>query len=79
VLKKFLHNIVAEDVLHKRYRIFDDLAEDPVFLVAVSSLELFLDESRAMLVAAELDDVTVDVLAGVLVPYPIKTCSERRC
>ena len=39
-----------------------ELAEDLVLLVAVCSLEFLLDEARAMLVSAELNDVVVDIL-----------------
>ena len=62
VLEELLHDVVAEDVRHQLQRVGEDLPEELRLLVAVGGLQLALDEARAVLVAAELDDVVVDVL-----------------
>lgn len=61
VIEELLHHIVSEDILHQLHRIRLDLSEDLVLLVAIRSLQLLLNESRTVLVAAELDYVVVDI------------------
>lgn len=58
-----LHDIVAEDVAHELAGVGQNLAENAVSFVAVRSFELTLDELRAGLIAAELDNVVVNILA----------------
>lgn len=65
MFEEFLNDVVAKDVRHQLYRVWLDLSEDLVFLVAICGLELLLDEPRPMLVAAKLDDVVVYVLQMV--------------
>lgn len=61
VFKKFLYHVVAKDVLHQLEGVGFNLSEDLLLLIAISGLQLLLDESRAMLIPAELDGVVVDV------------------
>lgn len=61
MLKEFLNNIVAEYVGHQLHAVAHDLFEDDVFLLAGSAFELPLDETRAVLVAAELDHVAKSI------------------
>ena len=62
MLEELLDDIVSENVGRQLHGVGLDLSKDPVLLVAVRILELLLDEARAVLVAAELDDVIVDGL-----------------
>lgn len=62
MLEEFLYDVIAEYVLHKLKCIRFDFSKDLIFLIAVCSLKFFLYEPRAMLVAAKLDDVVVDIL-----------------
>lgn len=63
VFKELLDHIVTEHVLHELESIRSNFSEDLLLLIAIGRLELFLDKSRAMLVAAELDYIAVDVLS----------------
>lgn len=67
MLKKLLDNIIPENIRHELERIRLDLAENGILLIAVGRLELELDESRAVLVTAEFNDVVVNVLVFVSV------------
>ena len=62
VLKELLDDVVAEHVFHELNGIGLDLPEHLIFLVAIGGLEFLLDEARAVLVAAEFDNVVVYVL-----------------
>jgi hypothetical protein len=61
VFEKLLYHVVAKDVLHQLEGIGFNLSEDLLLLIAISGLQLLLDESRAVLVPAELDGVVIDV------------------
>lgn len=75
MLEQFLDNIVAEDIGHQLEAVWLDLAENLLLFIAVRSLELLLDEPRAMLVTAELNDMVVDILQLVaLVAFAV--CPE---
>lgn len=62
VLEKLLDHVVAEDIRHQLHGVRLNLLENALLLVAVSSLQLLLDETRAVLIAAEFTDVVVDIL-----------------
>ena len=69
VLEEFLYDIVAKNIRHQLQRIRADFTKDLVFLVAVGRLELLLNKSRTMLVAAKLYNVIVDILqSSAIVP-----------
>jgi hypothetical protein len=62
MFEKLLDDIVAEYILHELHGVGLYFAEDLVLLIAVGRLQFGLDESRSVLIPAELDDVIVDVL-----------------
>ena len=61
MLEKLLNDIVAKHVLHELDGVHLQLLEHLVLLVAIRRLQLLLNETRAVLVAAEFDNVTVDL------------------
>lgn len=62
VLKELLNHVITEYIFHQYGGVGLDFSENLVLLIAVGRLKLLLDESRPMLVTAELDNVAVDVL-----------------
>lgn len=74
VFEKLLHNVVAKDVHHEGNGVGFNLLEDLVLLVTVGSIKFILDESRPMLVAAEFDDMAIDVLPGLSVLKDNRIC-----
>lgn len=62
MFKELLDDIVAKDVDHQRQGVREDLGKHELLVGHVGSLELLLDEARTMLVLAELDNVTDNVL-----------------
>lgn len=62
VLEEFLDNVVAKYIHHELDGIGLDLLENLFFLIAVCGFQLLLDEARAVLIAAKLDNMIVDVL-----------------
>ena len=62
VLEQLLNDVVAEDIGHQLKRIGLNLGKYLVFLIAVCCLQFLLDESRAVLIAAELNNMPVNVL-----------------
>lgn len=62
MFKELLDNVVSKYILHELDGIRLNLAEDLLLLVAVGSFELLLNETRSMLVTAELYNMVVDVL-----------------
>ena len=62
MLKQFLDDVVAEDVSHQLKRVGLNLGKYLVFLIAVCCLQLLLDEPRAVLITAEFDDMTINIL-----------------
>lgn len=79
MFEKLLHNVVAKDVHHERNGVWLNLPEDLVFLVTVSCSKLILDEPRPMLIAAEFNNVVVDVLPNSLVSFFYQACYPIRC
>lgn len=57
-----LHHVVPENVAHELAGVWQDLAEDTLLLLAVSSLKLDLNELGSGLITTELDNVIEDVL-----------------
>jgi len=45
MLEEFLNNVVAENISHQLQRVGLDLAEQLLFLVAISRFQLLLDEA----------------------------------
>ena len=62
MLKELLDDIVAKHVRHQLDSVGLNFLEDTLLLVTVGSLELLLNETRAVLIAAEFADVLVDIL-----------------
>jgi hypothetical protein len=62
MFEEFLDNVVAENVLRQLQAIALDFPEHLLFLVAVGRLQLLLKETGTILVAAKLNDMTIDVL-----------------
>lgn len=65
VFEELLDDIIPKYISHQLARVRVELAKDLILLIAVGGLQLLLDESRSMLVTAELDDVIVNILALV--------------
>lgn len=65
MLKELLYDIIAKDINHQLHRIRKNFSKNQIFLVAVGCLKLLLDEPGPMLIAAELDDMFVNVLGNV--------------
>lgn len=64
MFQELLDNIIAEDVFHELGSIGLDLSEYLVLHVAIGGGEFLLDESRALLISAELNDMAVNVLTS---------------
>ena len=62
MLKELLYHVITKYICHELYRVRMDLAEHLILLIAVCGLQLQLNEPRSVLVAAELNDMVVDVL-----------------
>ena len=59
-------HIVAKDVLHQLDGVLrNDLVEDNLHLLTRGRLQLLLDETRPVLITAELDNIPKDVLGEV--------------
>ncbi len=65
MLEELLYNIIAENVGHQLNRVGMYLPENLFFLIAVSRLELELDEPGTVLITTELDNMVVNVLKSV--------------
>lgn len=65
MLKQLLDDVVAKDIGHQLQAVGLDLAEHLLLLVAVGSFQFLLDETRAVLVAAKLNHMIVDVLRTI--------------
>ena len=65
MLKELLNNIVPEHVGHQLERIWLYFTENCLFLITICGLELLLNKSGAMLITAELDNMTVDILTTI--------------
>ena len=59
MLKELLGDVVTKNIGHELERIRQDFLKDLFLVVAVCSLELLLDESRAMLIATEFNKMVV--------------------
>jgi hypothetical protein len=66
MLEELLDYIVAKNILHQLNRIRLNLSKHLIFFVAVSSLQLLLNEPRSMLVPGKFYYMAVDVLCDVL-------------
>ena len=62
VFEEFLYDVIPKHVGHQLYGISRKFSEDLIFLIAVGSLKLLLDKSRAMLITTELYNVAIYVL-----------------
>jgi len=67
MLEELLNYVVAKDISHQLNGVWIELSEDLVLLIAIGSLELLLNETRAMLIATKFDNVIVDFLQHVSV------------
>jgi hypothetical protein len=61
ILKKLLNNIVAEDISHQGKSRGQNLFENKLFVSIIRHFQSLLDESRAVLVLAESDDMTYQI------------------
>ena len=62
MFEEFLYHVVPKHILHQLQGIFLKFAEDLVLLFAVGRLELVLDETGAVLISTELDNVAIDLV-----------------
>ncbi len=69
MFEELLDDIVAEDILHQLNSIRLNLAEDPIFLLAVRDCEFVLDETRPVLISTELDNVAINFLGSIISHY----------
>ena len=60
-LKELLDDIIAKDVCHEAPGRGQDLCEHSLLLYLCCTLQLLLDEARAVLILGELDDVLLQV------------------
>lgn len=65
MFEEFLDDVVAKHIFHQLDRVWLDLPEYLFLLVAVRCYQLFLYESRTVLVTTELNDVVVNILTLV--------------
>ena len=62
ILEQLLDDVISEDILDELKGIVgNDLSKYDLLLVARSGLELLLNETRSMLIATKLDDVSEDI------------------
>lgn len=59
--EEFLDDVITEDVGHEAVSGGYDLRKDELFFGDRSSFQLLLDETRAVLVLRELDDVVLNI------------------
>ena len=62
MLEQLLNYVIAKNISHKLKRVGLNLSKNLIFLVTVCRFKFLLNETRAMLVAAEFDDVVVYIL-----------------
>ena len=62
MLEEFLNNVISEDISRELKCIRAYLSEDLVLVVTVGILQLLLDESRAVLITTEFDNMVVKIL-----------------
>lgn len=62
VLKKLLYHVITENIRHQLECVGLNFAEELLFLITISSLELLLNEARSMLISTEFNNVMVDIL-----------------
>jgi hypothetical protein len=65
MLEELLNHVVAKDVGHQLQGIWKNFAKQLLLLVAIGRFQLLLNEPRAMLVAAKLNHVVVDILSPI--------------
>jgi len=65
MLEEFLNHVIAKNIRHQLDRVWLYLAEDLVLLVGIGSLQLLLNETRAILITTEFNDMIVDILRFV--------------
>jgi len=62
ILEQFLDYVIPENILDELESVSrNDLIEDNLLLIAGGRLELLLNETRAVLISTELDDVSKDI------------------
>lgn len=62
ILEQFLDDIITENVLDELESVMgNNLVEDDLLLVTSGGFQLLLDETRAVLIPAELDDVSKNI------------------
>lgn len=71
VLEELLDDVVAENVGHELEGAGHDLVENGLLVGTRRSLELLLNKARTMLVSAEFDNVTKDILL-------VRSCVQRQ-
>lgn len=71
MIKELLNDIVAKQILHELHCIGLDLSEDSVLFVTVGAVYLRLHEPGALLVAAELNDMAINLTECELLPVPL--------
>lgn len=62
MFEELLNHVIAEHIRHQLYGVRMYLPEDLIFLVAISRLEFLLNESGAVLVATEFNNMVINVL-----------------
>lgn len=62
VLKELLQNVIAKNVRHQLQRVRKHFFKHHLLLFAVGRLELLLDKSRTVLIAAKLYNVALNIL-----------------
>ena len=72
MFKKLLDNVISEQVHHQLERIGPDLLKHSFLFIAIGAFKLMLNEPRSMLVAAEFNDMTINILSNVISVKPFK-------
>lgn len=84
MLEKLLNDVVAKHILHQLDGVGLDFVKDTFLFFAVGHDELVLNETRSVLIPAELDDVAINVLYSTISYHQIilirlaPTCNSKR-
>lgn len=73
MFKKLLDDVISEQVHHQLESIGPDLLKHSFLFIAIGTLKLMLNEPRSMLVAAEFNDMTVNILNNVISVKPFES------
>lgn len=77
-LKKLLNDVVAKYVSHQLVRLADYFVKDKLFFIIVGTFQFLLNESRAVLILRELDNVVIQITQSQIGQTGISEIFQQR-